>query len=404
MNSEPHRESIDGIRCWLMCALVVLLCVCCVVVAASSAWKVRCPLCPFTMHPPVVKIQGTKPSTKLSALEVAKLMPISHALVQATRAASAAAAAPPPPAPRVQPYVAPYVAPPSPVVIQQSAPKCMWPGCKDAVTHFCVTKCGDQCRKHEAEGHAAAGGFGGHIRLTVQQRAAQQLKDKQEAIESMAQGVRKSLTPLKTTLAKAQTTQQRAEAHRLKMQHHSQQPHSRASLNWLRSIDGTHVGLFLFACRCRCRLSLPGAKAKAEVAAEEAAIQQLEASLPMLRRNLAQRVAAAKQREVDLETAYGTGKSNIDTAKAECDRLSALSAEQTLTQKDKFTQLDSKVQELADASTRLQAAIEVGPVTSLQHPLIQAVIQMHTPAILSSLAASPRAHLTGYLGDIPLVS
>jgi hypothetical protein len=99
---------------------------------------------------------------------------------------------------------------------------CMWPGCKEAVTHFCATKCGHQCRQHESEGHAAASGFGAHVRQTVQERAAQQLKDREEVLAATAHRVRESLMPHKDELSEAQAIMQRAAAHRLRMREESQ--------------------------------------------------------------------------------------------------------------------------------------------------------------------------------------
>ena len=103
-------------------------------------------------------------------LQVAKRMPLNYALVRATRAQQVS-----------------------------SAVRCIISGCMEPVTHFCLTKCKDQCAKHERDGHAAASGFADHVRVPIAHKAAhleaQEQKVCKEVVEVVAKELRKLLQP-----------------------------------------------------------------------------------------------------------------------------------------------------------------------------------------------------------------
>ena len=164
-------------------------------------WEVSCSEC-HDDEPTVVKIKGVKPAADLTALQVAKRMPSNYALVRATRAQLAAGA---------------------------KILRCAIPGCVNPVTHFCVTKCKELCTKHERDGHAAAGGFAGHVRVPIAGKAAhlaaQERKDRAELLAVVeAQEVRELLEPHAATIQVVKAELQAAEA-QLAKQRKGQQKH-----------------------------------------------------------------------------------------------------------------------------------------------------------------------------------
>ena len=181
-SKQSEGAELIAVSC---CWFVVLVCCC------SASWKVRCPEC---RRETVVKIEGVKTSASLSALEAVKRMPRNYALVQAcaTRAQRVSAAV-----------------------------RCVIPGCANPVTHFCVTKCKDQCVKHERDCHAAASGFADHVRVPIADKAAhiaaQEQKDLEEVLAvaakaAAAEATRELLMPHTAKIREVKANVQAADA------------------------------------------------------------------------------------------------------------------------------------------------------------------------------------------------
>ena len=145
---------------------------------------------------------GAGAAAGLSALEAAKHVPLNHALVDTTKANEQ----------QQQRFQQQQAAAVAAAAAAQPTLACMWPACKAPVTHFCTTKCGDQCRQHEAELHAESIGFGNHVRIPIADKAAQLRKDRDEVFADAAQRVQKSLEPVKAALLAAQKALRQADA------------------------------------------------------------------------------------------------------------------------------------------------------------------------------------------------
>ena len=341
---------------------------------ASASWKVSCPVC---RRENVVKIEGAKSSASLSALEAAKRMPRNYALVDAIEVAAQAA-----------PAAAASVASAG----QQPPLRCIIPGCSNPVTHFCATKCKEQCDKHERDGHAAASGFADHIRGLIAdkaaQLAAQERKDHDEVIAVAAQGVRKAvLEQQEITIREVKAKMQAADVELVKQR--KGQP----------NILSGHRACKKHECSCDCvHVCVDVA---VEVASQRASIADLKAMIPVLERDLMSYEQLSQASEASVKAAQEACKAKSIDLQAECDALSSLSAEETLKQMDRFSQLGSKA--LSDASAQLETTLQDGIRVCQPSPLLQLVRQAHTPSLLPSLAAPQQAGLARFLGNVPLV-
>ena len=138
------------------------------------------------------------------------------------------------------------------------------------------------------------------------------------------------------------------------------------------------------------------------VSAQQTAIAQLLAMIPVLRSDLANFIKFDQSNNATVKAAQETCRAKLIALQVECDALRALTVEQTLAQKDRFEQLDDKTKA---AWAQLKQEMQRSAFGLQPHPLLQWISQIHAYTFLRSLAAPQRAYLTGLLGGgIPLVS